>query len=107
LLNREQNFGPGMGSHACREVHNRRRSVAGTHHVELQDVVRHPERILLYARTDESTFNPMKVKADKQKMPHTLITGPDGQKYQTYELTAPGATKEGDSGKPWRRFDPN
>jgi site-specific DNA-methyltransferase (adenine-specific) len=52
-------------------------------------------------------FNPLKVKADKAKLPHTLITGPDGEKYQTYELTAPGATKQGESGKPWRGFDPN
>jgi site-specific DNA-methyltransferase (adenine-specific) len=46
-----------------------------------------------------------KVKADKSKLPHTLITGPDGQKYQTYELTGAGVTKEGESGKPWRGFD--
>lgn len=46
-----------------------------------------------------------KVKADKAKLPHTLITGPDGQKYQTYELTGPGVTADGESGKPWRGFD--
>ena len=38
-------------------------------------------------------------------MPHTLITGADGQKYQTYELTGAGITKEGETGKPWRGFD--
>jgi site-specific DNA-methyltransferase (adenine-specific) len=37
-------------------------------------------------------------------VPHTLITV-GGKKYQTYELTAPGVTKDGDSGKPWRDFD--
>ena len=47
-----------------------------------------------------------KVKADKAKMPHTLITKSDGLKYQTYELTGAGITLEGDSGKPWRGFDP-
>lgn len=46
-----------------------------------------------------------KVKADKSKLPHTLITGPDGKKYQTYELTGAGVTKEGESGKPWRGFN--
>ena len=46
-----------------------------------------------------------KVKADKGKMPHTLITGADGQKYQTYELTGAGVTKDGETGKPWRGFD--
>jgi DNA modification methylase len=63
--------------------------------------------IFHYSCSDNFTFRSLKVKADKAKMPHTLITGADGQKYQTFELTAPGATKEGDSGKPWRGFDPN
>ena len=39
-------------------------------------------------------------------MPHTLITGPEGKKYQTYELTGSGITKDGESGRPWRNFDP-
>ncbi|MGH6820120.1 MAG: DNA methyltransferase, partial [Methylocella sp.] len=38
--------------------------------------------------------------------PHTLITV-DGKKYQTYELTAPGATAKGESGRPWHGYDPN
>jgi DNA modification methylase len=63
--------------------------------------------ILHYANGRRFTFNPQKTKADKAKLPHTLITGPDGRKYQTYELTAPGTTKDGDSGKPWRGYDPN
>src|SRR5947209_4791326 len=29
------------------------------------------------------------------------------QKFQTYELTAPGVTKAGESGRPWRGFDPS
>ncbi len=65
------------------------------------------DTILYYRKSDAAPFNPLKVKADKAKLPHTLITGPDGQKYQTYELTGAGQTKEGDSGKPWRGFDPN
>jgi DNA modification methylase len=63
--------------------------------------------LFCYTASTKFSFNPLKVKADKAKMPHTLITGADGQKYQTYELTGPGQTKEGDSGKPWRGFDPN
>lgn len=39
-------------------------------------------------------------------MPHTLITGPDGRKYQTYELTGAGITAEGNSGMAWHGFDP-
>jgi DNA modification methylase len=60
-----------------------------------------------YSRSDTFTFHSLKAKADNAKLPHTLITSADGKKYQTFELTAPGATKEGDSGKPWRGFDPN
>lgn len=62
--------------------------------------------ILHYSRGAKFTFHPLRVKADAAKMPHTLITGPDGKKYQTYELTAPGVTKEGESGRPWRGYDP-
>jgi len=61
--------------------------------------------ILMYSKTDTFFFKSLQVKADKGKLPHTLITV-KGVKYQTYELTGPGATKEGDSGKPWRGFDP-
>lgn len=62
--------------------------------------------LLFYSKSDSFVFHSLRAPADKAKMPHTLITGPDGRKYQTYELTGPGATK-GESGKPWRGFDPN
>ena len=62
--------------------------------------------LLLYSAGQKFHFNPQQVAADTAKMPHTLITGADGKKYQTYELTAPGLTAEGTSGKPWRGFDP-
>lgn len=62
--------------------------------------------ILQYARADQAKFSPVQVPGDMQKIPHTLITWKDGLKYQTYELTAPGVTKDGESGKPWRGFDP-
>jgi site-specific DNA-methyltransferase (adenine-specific) len=65
------------------------------------------DTILFNRKSATGTFNPLKVKANKAKLPHTLITGADGKKYQTYELTGAGQTKEGDSGKPWRGFDPN
>jgi DNA modification methylase len=63
------------------------------------------DTLLFYSKGDAFAFRPLKAPADKAKLPHTLITK-DGLKYQTYELTAPGVTKDGDSGKPWRRFDP-
>jgi len=61
--------------------------------------------ILLYTKTSTFFFQPTQVKADKARLPHTLITVGD-VKYQTFELTGAGITKEGESGKPWRRFDP-
>jgi DNA modification methylase len=66
----------------------------------------HIHDTILYYRNSEATcFNSLKVKADRTKLPHTLITL-DGKKYQTFELTAPGITRDGDSGKPWREFNP-
>lgn len=62
--------------------------------------------LLHYGREPHPTFHPASVAADLRRMPHHLITGPDGLKYQTYELTAPGRTRDGESGKPWRGFDP-
>ncbi len=63
--------------------------------------------LLFYSAGPKFYFEQQQVAADKAKMPHTLITGTDGKKYQTYELTAPGLTAEGDSGKPWRGYDPS
>ena len=61
---------------------------------------------VIFHYADESTSHAIpKVKANKAKMPHTLVTGTDGRKYQTYELTGAGVTKDGESGKPWRGFD--
>lgn len=64
------------------------------------------DTILQYSGSEKFTFNPIRVAADDRKMPHTLITGKDGLKYQTYELTGPGVTAAGESGQPWRGFDP-
>jgi DNA modification methylase len=64
------------------------------------------DNILFYSKSEAFQFHSLKVPADKAKLPHTLITK-DGNKYQTYELTAPGLTKEGESGKPWRGHDPS
>lgn len=63
--------------------------------------------LLFYTKSRTSFFRPIQIPADKGKLPHTLITGRDGKKYQTYELTGPGVTKDGESGKPWHGFDPS
>ena len=59
-----------------------------------------------YAKSDRFIFKSQSVRADATKLPHTLITGADGLKYQTFELTGPGRTEKGESGRPWRGFDP-
>ena len=64
------------------------------------------DTIFHYAKAPGAYFKSLAVKADAAKLPHTLVTGPDGQKYQTYELTAPGVTRSGESGQTWRGFDP-
>ena len=65
------------------------------------------DTLLFYSRSQSIDFNPLIVTADSAKLPHTLITGPSGEKYQTFELTGAGVTREGESGKPWRGFDPS
>jgi len=62
--------------------------------------------ILCYTRSEKYTFKPQLVPGNTEKIPHTLITGADGQKYQTYELTGPGITQSGESGRAWRGFNP-
>lgn len=66
----------------------------------LHDIVFH------YAASPAAVFNPQLIPGDKAKIPHTLITWSDGLKYNTFELTGAGLTKVGESGKPWRGFDP-
>ncbi len=67
----------------------------------LHDVIFH------YSRTPAATFHQQTAPGDQAKIPHTLITGKDGLKYNTFELTGAGRTKDGESGKPWRGFDPD
>jgi DNA methylase len=64
------------------------------------------DTLLVYTNGHRGTFNPEWIKAEPGKVPHTLITGPDGYKYQTFELTGPGIRKQGDSATPWRGYDP-
>ncbi len=61
--------------------------------------------VLFYSRSEKRSFEAALVPADVQKAPHTLITGADGKKYQTYELTAPNL-RFGETGEEWRGFQP-
>jgi DNA modification methylase len=63
--------------------------------------------LLFYGKGQTIAFDPLLIRADIRKMPHTLITGPEGQKYQTYELTAAEVrSPTTEAGSPWRGFDP-
>ena len=64
------------------------------------------DTIIHIAKSDAYRHSPTTTDADIKKLPHTLITGADGKKYQTFELTGAG-TRQGETGKPWRDFDPN
>jgi DNA modification methylase len=64
------------------------------------------DTIYHYSQGQGVYFAGLTVKADAAKLPHTLVTGPDGKKYQSYELTAPGVTQSGESGETWRGFNP-
>ena len=63
--------------------------------------------ILQYTGSQRALFKPQQVQGSITKIPHTLITGADGKKYNTYELTGAGLTKDGESGRPWREFNPS
>ncbi|MGX9120959.1 site-specific DNA-methyltransferase [Mesorhizobium sp. BHbsci] len=65
------------------------------------------DTILVYRAGKTRVFEPQWVSGDLSKIPHTLIKKTDGLKYQTYELTGSGVTKDGQSGKPWRGYDPS
>ncbi len=65
------------------------------------------DTLFFYSKTrNDYYFEPLMLAADEGKTPHTLITGPDGRKYNTSDLTGSGTTDEGESGKPWRGFNP-
>jgi DNA modification methylase len=62
--------------------------------------------LLYYVKGDGAMFHSTRVPTGKVVMSHELVTGPDGQKYKTYDLTGAGLRPGGESGQPWRGFDP-
>ncbi|MGB3408863.1 MAG: DNA methyltransferase, partial [Jannaschia sp.] len=65
----------------------------------------HVHDVIFHYSSEDTVHKVPQIAADAGKMPHTLITGPDGQKYQTYELTGAGITQTGETGKPWRGYE--
>ncbi len=64
------------------------------------------DTIFHYVKSEEAKFKAQKAQSLKGKPPHTLIKRGDGLKYNTLELTGAGVTKDGESGRPWRGYDP-
>src|SRR5258708_31951923 len=63
--------------------------------------------ILFYSGNRKTySFTPLLIPGDEAKMPHTLAPGQDGKKYNSSDLTGSGTTADGESGKPWRGFNP-
>ena len=65
------------------------------------------DTIFFYTKSGKGyAFSSLSLPGDVGKTPHTLITWSDGLKYNTSDLTGSGLTKDGESGKPWRGFNP-
>lgn len=61
--------------------------------------------ILYYTKSQKATFHETKRPSGRTSEPHDLVTGPDGKRYRTKDLTAPG-TRNGETGQTWRGMNP-
>jgi site-specific DNA-methyltransferase (adenine-specific) len=94
-------FGPSQFRNEIVWVRHSARSAKQAIWPRLHDV------LLYYVKDAGACFNTTRVPTGKVVMSHELITGPDGQKYKTYDLTGAGLRPGGESGRPWRGFDPS
>ena len=68
------------------------------------------DSIFFYSGGDRFAWNPLQVRGldlTRRRCRTRSSTWKDGRKYQTFDLTGPGQTKEGESGQPWKRLRPN
>jgi len=65
------------------------------------------DTIFAFTGGGKYTYHALTLAGETAKAPHTLITAPDGRKYNTKDLTGPGLTKDGESGRVWRGFNPS
>jgi len=65
--------------------------------------------ILFYAKSDTWVWNEVRQSPDREyfELFFDQVDEATGKRYQRVTLTAPGVTKEGPSGKPWRGIDPS
>ena len=66
------------------------------------------DSILLYSKSQTWVWNAVRQKPDREyiEMFFDQVDEKTAKRYQRVTLTAPGVTKEGPSGKPWRGIDP-
>jgi DNA modification methylase len=60
--------------------------------------------ILFYAKSSTYQFEATKTKSSRERDPHDLVTGTDGKRYRTKDLTGQGV-RNGETGQPWRGID--
>ena len=67
------------------------------------------DSILLYTKSSNWVWNSVRQAADREYIDifFDQVDDATGKRYQRISLTAPGITKEGPSGKPWRGIDPS
>ena len=87
-------FGPEMFRDEIIWKRHNARSVKQAIWPRLHDV------LLYYGRTPKVVFNETKVPSGALADPHDIVTGPDGKRYRTKDLTAP-ETRQGETGQPW------
>lgn len=63
------------------------------------------QNILYYSKTDRIKFNKWRRPPFKKYIEQNFSKGPDGKYYAKADLTAP-ETRSGESGKPWRGYNP-
>jgi adenine-specific DNA-methyltransferase len=65
------------------------------------------DMILFYAKTKKPIWNDLREKMNTEEIAKLFNKiDPDGRRYTTIPLHAPGETKEGPTGKPWRGIQP-
>jgi DNA modification methylase len=62
--------------------------------------------ILFYAKDPKATFNETRKASGRLSEPHDVVTGADGERYRTKDLTGPGTTRNGETGQTWRNVNP-
>ena len=64
------------------------------------------DTILYYSKSQKTIWNPIYTKHDQEYIKKFYHHQDEKGYYRTVTLTAPGTTKHGESGQPWRNIDP-